>query len=103
MTTSNYKSVPQDEGVGAIALSISESKNIPMCLSIRQGDPNYTANAKDYNVHLDGVKQTHCIIANSENGYILRYKKTGIGTLRKGRNDKFESEVVFGNVVITRK
>jgi len=74
-----------------------------MRLSVLQGDPNYTPDAQSYNVHLDGVKQTHCIIADSSNGYVLRYKKTILGTLRRLRSGKFETEEVFGNVVISHK
>lgn len=103
MTTSSYSQVGKFEGAGSAALQILQNKDIPMRLSVLCGDPNYTQNAKDFNVHFDGVKQTHCIIADSENGYILRYKKTSLGTLRKGRNGKFETEELFGNVVITRK
>ncbi len=101
MTTYPGQPSTKNESVGSVALNYIQ--DIPMRLSVLQGDPNYTPNAKDFNVHLDGVKQTHCIVADSENGYILRYKKTAIGTLRKGRNGKFETEEVFGNVVITRK
>lgn len=74
-----------------------------MRLSVLQGDPAYTPNARDFNVTLDGVLQTHCIIADDENGYILRYKKTPIGLLSKDRSGKFKTEEIFGNVVIERK
>ncbi len=74
-----------------------------MRLSVLQGDPSYTPNARQYNVKLDGVLQTHCIIADDENGYVLRYKKTPIGTLCKDRGGKFKTEEIFGNVVIEKK
>ena len=72
-------------------------------LSILKDDPRYTADASRYNVFLNGEKQTSCLIADSENGYVLRYKKNKIGVLCKGRNGKLITEEVFGNVVITIK
>lgn len=74
-----------------------------MRLSVLQGDPLYTPNARQYNVTLDGVLQTHCIIADDENGYVLRYRKNAIGTLSKDRFGKFRTEEIFGNVVIEKK
>lgn len=74
-----------------------------MRLSVLEGDPNKTQDAHKYNVFLDGVRQTHCIIADSENGYVLRYKRTGLGTLSVGRDGRLKTEELFGNVVIESK
>lgn len=102
MSTGHNSCRAKSEGVGSSTLKLSESKDVPVRLSVLKHDPNFTPNAQNYNVHFNGEKQTHCIIADSENGYILRYKKTILGTLRK-RAGKLETEEVFGNVVITKK
>jgi hypothetical protein len=73
---------------------------VKMRLSVLEGDPNRTYDAHKYYVFLNGEKQTHCIIADSDNGYVLRYKKTKLGSLCADRSGKFQTEEVFGNVVI---
>ena len=50
-----------------------------MRLSMVAGDTNTEERPQDYIVTLDGVKQTVCIIADEERGYIRRYKKTKFG------------------------
>lgn len=57
---------------------------------------------QDYIVTLDGVKQTHCIIADDVQGFIRRYKKTKMGTLVGGRTGLI-TEDLKGVVVISKK
>lgn len=56
-----------------------------------------------YDVYLDGVKQTLCIIADVDKGYIKRYIR-GVG--RKpvpNKNGMFDTELHFGKVEIVPK
>lgn len=73
-----------------------------MRLSIVAGDKNTAERPKDYIVTLDGVKQTACIIADEERGFIRRYKKDKFGMFMKGRTEII-TEDLFGVVVITKK
>lgn len=73
-----------------------------MRLSIVAGDTNTEERPQDYIVTLDGVKQTVCIIADEERGYIRRYKKDKFGMFMKGRT-KIITEDLYGVVVITKK
>lgn len=73
-----------------------------MRLSMVAGDKNTAERPQDYIVTLDGVKQTHCLIADEEKGFIRRYKKTKMGTLVSGRTGLI-TEDKQGVVVITKK
>ena len=73
-----------------------------MRLSMVAGDTNTEERPQDYIVTLDGVKQTVCIIADEERGYIRRYKKTKMGTLVKGRTGLI-TEDLTGVGVISKK
>lgn len=73
-----------------------------MRLSMVAGDKNTAERPQDYIITLDGVKQTVCLIADEERGFIRRYKKTKFGTLVKGRTGLI-TEDLTGVVVITKK
>lgn len=73
-----------------------------MRLSMVAGDKNTAERPQDYIVTLDGVKQTACIIADEERGFIRRYKKTKFGMFMKGRTEII-TEDLYGVVVITKK
>ena len=72
-----------------------------MRLSMVAGDKNTAERPQDYFVTLDGVKQTHCLIADDEKGFIRRYK-TKNGLVICGRNGLI-TEDLTGVVVITKK
>ena len=72
-------------------------------ISILPGDQDRVPNPQNYDVFIDGVKQTHCIVADSEKGTALRYKKNAVGMLCKGRGGKFQTEEVTGIVTILPK
>jgi len=73
-----------------------------MRLSMVAGDKNTAERPQDYIVTLDGVKQTVCLIADEEKGFIRRYKKNQFGLLIKGREGVI-TEDLKGVVVITKK
>lgn len=73
-----------------------------MRLSMVAGDKNTEERPQDYIVTLDGVKQTACIIADEERGFIRCYKKTKMGTLVKGRTGLI-TEDKHGLVIISKK
>ncbi len=72
-------------------------------ISILPGDPDRVPNPQNYDVFIDGVKQTHCIVADAEKGTALRYKKNAVGMLCRRRNNKFLTEEVQGVVAILPK
>lgn len=58
---------------------------------------------KKYDVFFNGKKQTLCHVADVRNGYILRYK-LGFGNIPvKGRDGRFHTEMLKGNVEIKLK
>ena len=73
-----------------------------MRLSMVAGDKNTAERPQDYIVTLDGVKQTACIIADEERGFICRYKKDKFGMFMKGPTEII-TEDLYGVVVITKK
>ena len=72
-------------------------------ISILPGDPDRVPDPQNYDVFIDGVKQTNCIVADAEKGTALRYKKNTVGMLCKGRGGKFQTEEVRGAIVITKE
>ena len=72
-------------------------------ISILPGDPDRVLDPQNYVVFIDGIKQTHCIVADAEKGTALRYKKNAVGMLCRGRNNKFLTEEVTGIVTILPK
>ena len=72
-------------------------------ISILPNDPDRVPDPQNYDVFIDGVKQTHCIVADTEKGTALRYKKNAVGMLCRGRNNKFLTEEVTGIVTILPK
>ena len=73
-----------------------------MRISIIQGHPDFVADGKRYVVKFDGVLQRDCVIADSDAGLIVRYKRNKVGLLCKGRTKKFETETLYGDVSIER-
>jgi hypothetical protein len=73
-----------------------------MRLSIIVGDHSDAFDARNYDVFLDGEKQTVCLIADEEKGMVRRYKRNAIGMLSKGRNGLIVEDLK-GVVVIKRK
>lgn len=71
-----------------------------MRISIVCGDKDFINDGKNYSVTLDGVKQTHCIMADSDKGVVQRYKLNRYGVVTVNRQGKTLTEVVYGSVVI---
>ena len=70
-----------------------------MRLDIRNMDRKYCA---QFDVTLNGVKQTQCIVADSEKGYVIRYK-TGKFGLHEMKNGNTVHERVEGLVTIVNR
>lgn len=70
-----------------------------MRLDIRNMDRKYCA---QFDVTLNGVKQTQCIVADSDKGYVIRYKTSKFG-LHEMKNGKTVHERVEGLVSITNR
>ena len=73
-----------------------------MRISIMKEDRDFVPDGENYEVTLDGVKQTQCISADSDKGEIARYKVNGVGIPCVNRSGKFIVEVLSGNVVINK-
>lgn len=73
-----------------------------MRLSMVVGDRTDSKTPHIFDVFLDGIKQTHCVIADEELGMVRRYKKTKLGTLMHGRTG-FMTEDKKGVVKIVLK
>ena len=71
-----------------------------MRISVLKGDPDYTEHGGSFNVTLDGVVQTVCVIADSDKGEIVRYKLNAMGLPSKDRSGKFILETLKGKVSI---
>ena len=71
-----------------------------MRISVIAGDPDRVMNPVDYRVTLDGVVQRDCLVADANEGMVLRYKRNKMGLLCASRNGKIDTETVHGNVVI---
>ena len=71
-----------------------------MRISVIAGDPNRVMNPRDYKVTLDGVEQRDCLVADTNKGMVLRYKRNRMGLLYANRQGKMETEELHGNVVI---
>lgn len=70
-----------------------------MRLDIRNMDRKYCA---QFDVTLNGVKQTQCIVADSDKGYVIRYKTSKFG-LHEMKNGKTVHERVEGLVTIVNR
>lgn len=55
-----------------------------------------------YDVHLDGVKQTMCVVADDTKGFVIRYKTTQFGAVMV-KGNRSVTERVEGVVTITLK
>lgn len=73
-----------------------------MRLSIVVGDYTDAKDTANYDVFLNGEKQTVCLIADEEKGMVRRYKRNALGMLSKGRNGLIVEDLK-GVVVIKRK
>lgn len=58
---------------------------------------------RKFDVILDGQMQKHCVVADAEKGYVLRYRTTPFGTIAIGRNNKALVQRVDGIVEIVKK
>lgn len=74
-----------------------------MRISVIAGDPNWVMNTQDYCVTLDGVEQRDCLVADADNGMILRYKRNRMGLFSVTRDGKIDTEELRGTVVIYHK
>ena len=72
-----------------------------MRLSVIKEDQAYSANARQFDIFLDGVKQQDVLIADEEHGYVFRLKRTKFGTMMINRLGKKVTETVKGEVKIT--
>lgn len=72
-----------------------------MRIAISKSDPGYVEQAVAMKaiVHLDGVPQKSCTVADEEAGYVIRYKKLCVVGLP--RHGEVPTEKVRGTVVIS--
>ena len=73
-----------------------------MRISVLAGDPDCIRNIRDYNVTLDGIPLTNCLVADSDKGEALCYKLNRFGVLVLNRQGKLETVTLRGTVVITK-
>jgi hypothetical protein len=74
-----------------------------MRISVKKDDPGYDpVNSRYAKVYLDGVEQKHCVTADEEEGYIIRYVTDDNGELTI-EGDYIKEEKVAGKVKIDIK
>lgn len=56
---------------------------------------------RKYDVTLNGVRQRLCIVADSVEGYVIKYTRGLFGVPTKGRGGSLKTQRVYGKVTIT--
>lgn len=57
----------------------------------------------NYDVYFKGIKQTRCSIADTQHGYVVRFKTQVFGVPQRKRDGTFATEKLHGKVEILLK